>query len=165
MISKVDTPTDWCSGMIVVPKPDGRIRICVDFAKLNESVLRETYHLPKIDNLLAQIKESKFFSKLDCNSVFWQEKLDPDSRLLTTFITPFGRFCFNRMPFGIKSAPGHYQTRMSQTLEGQDGHILIVDDMIIYGKTQKEHDTRLRAVLRKLDEAGVTLNPGKCNSR
>ena len=54
---------------------------------------------------------------------------------------------------------------MSQTLEGQDGHILIVDDMIIYGKTQKEHDTRLRAVLRKLDEAGVTLNPGKCNSR
>ena len=96
VISKVDTPTDWCSGMIVVPKPDGRIRICVDFAKLNESVLRETYHLPKIDNLLAQIKESKFFSKLDCNSVFWQEKLDPDSRLLTTFITPFGRFCFNR---------------------------------------------------------------------
>lgn len=110
--------------------------------------------------MLAQIKESKFFSKLDCNSGFWQEKLDPDSRLLTTFITPFGRFYFNRMPLGIKSAPEHYQKKMSQILEGQDGHISIIDD-----KTQEEHDKRLRAVLRKRDEAGATLNPEKCNSR
>ena len=107
VISKVDIPTDWCAGMVVVPKPDGRIRICVDLTKLNKSVLRETYPLPKIDNLLAQVGESKFFTKLDCNSGFWQ-KLDHDSRLLTTFITPFGRFYFNHMPFGIKSAPEHY---------------------------------------------------------
>ena len=73
VISKVDIPTDWCAGMVVVPKPDGRIRICVDLTKLrNESVLRETYPLPKIDNLLAQISESKFFTKLDCDSGFWQ---------------------------------------------------------------------------------------------
>ena len=118
VISKVDILTDWCAGVVVVPKPDGRICICVDLTKLNESVLRETYPLPKIDNLLVQISESKFFSKLDCNSGFWQEKFNPDSRLLTTFITPFGRFCFNRMPLGIKSAPEHYQKKMSQILEG-----------------------------------------------
>ena len=112
--------------------------------------------------MLAQIKESKYFTKLDCNSGFWQEKLDPDSRLLTTFITPFGRFCFNRMPFGIKSAPEHYQKKMTQILEGFDGHISIIDDMLIHGKTQKEHDERVRAVLQKLDEAGATLNPEKC---
>ena len=147
VISKVDIPTDWCAGMVLVPKPDGRIHICVDLTKLNESVLRETYPLPKIDNLLAQISESKFFTKLDCNSGFWQEKLDPDSRLLTTFITPFGRFCFNRMPFGIKSAPEHYQKKMSQILEGSEGHISIIDDMLIHGKTQEEHDRRLKAVL------------------
>ena len=162
VISKVDIPTDWCAGMVVVPKPDGKIRICVDLTKLNESVLRETYPLPKIENMLAQIKESKYFTKLDCNSGFWQEKLDPDSRLLTTFITPFGRFCFNRMPFGIKSAPEHYQKKMTQILEGFDGHISIIDDMLIHGKTQKEHDERVRAVLQKLDEAGATLNPEKC---
>ena len=137
VISKVDVPTDWCAGMVVVPKPDGRIRI-------NESVLRETHPLPKIDNLLAQISESKFFTKLDCNSGFWQEKLNPDSRLLTTFITPFGRFCFNRMPFGIKSAPEHYQKKMSQILEGSEGHISIIDDMLIHGKTQEEHNRRLK---------------------
>ena len=130
--------------------------------KLNECVLRETYPLPKIDNMLAQISDSKIFTKLDCNSGFWQEKLDPNSRLLTTFITPFGRFCFNRMPFGIKSAPEHYQKKMSQILDGSDGHISIMDDMLIHGKTQKEHDSRLRAVLKKLDDAGATLNAEKC---
>ena len=74
VISKVDLPTDWCAGMVVLPKPDRRIRICVDLTKLNESVLRETYPQPKIDNLLAQISGSKFFTDLDCNSGFWQEK-------------------------------------------------------------------------------------------
>jgi hypothetical protein len=162
VISKVDVPTEWCAGMVVVPKPDGNIRICVDLTKLNENVLRETYPLPKIDNLLAQISESKIFTKLDCNSGFWQEKLDEQSRLLTTFITPFGRFCFNRMPFGIKTAPEHYQKKMNEILDGLDGQICIIDDILIHGKTQKEHDTRLRAVLKKLDESGATLNPEKC---
>ena len=162
VISKVDVPTDWCACMVVVPKPDGRIRICVDLTKLNESVLRETHPLPKIDNLLAQISESKFFTKLDSNSGFWQEKLNPDSRLLTTFITPFGRFCFNIMPFGIKSAPEHYQKKMSKILEGSEGHISIIDDMLIHGKTQEEHNCRLKIVLKKLDGAGATLNAEKC---
>ena len=155
VISKVDVPTDWCAGMVVVPKPDGRIRI-------NESVLRETHPLPKIDNLLAQISESKFFTKLDSNSGFWQEKLNPDSRLLTTFITPFGRFCFNIMPFGIKSAPEHYQKKMSQILGGSVGHIFIIDDMLIHGRTQEEYDHRFKTVLKKLDSAGATLNAEKC---
>ncbi len=162
VISKVDIPTDWCAGMVVVPKPDGKIRICVDFTKLNEWVLRETYPLPKIDNLLAQVNESKYFTKLNCNSGFWQEKLDPNSRLLTTFITPFGRFCFNRMPFGIKSAPEHFQKKMQQILEGQEGQLSIIDDVLVHGKTKHEHDTRLRSVMKKFNDAGVTLNPEKC---
>ena len=156
VISKVDIPTDWCAGMVVVPKPDGKIRICVDFTKLNESLLRETYPLPKIENMLAQIKESNYFTKLDCNSGFWPEKLEPDSRLLITFITPFRRFCFNRMLFGIKSAPEHYQEKMTQILEGLDDHISIIYDVLIHDKTQKEHDERVRAVLKKLDEGGAT---------
>ena len=161
-ISKVDIPTDWCAGMVVVPKPDGKICICLNLTKLNESLLRETYQLPNIENMLAQTKGSKYFTKLECNSGFWPEKLEPDSRLLTTFITQFGSFCFNRMPFGIKSAPEHYQKKMTQILEGLDGHISIIYDMLIHGKTQKEHDDRVRAVLKKFDVAGATVNPEKC---
>ncbi|XP_046863284.1 uncharacterized protein K02A2.6-like [Xenia sp. Carnegie-2017] len=162
VISKVNIPTDWCAGMVVVPKADGKIRICVDFTKLNEWVLREIYPLPKIESLLAEIRGSKYFSKLDCNSGFWQEKLEQNSRLLTTFITPFGRFCFNRMPFGIKSAPEHFQKRMKQLLEKQDGQVSIIDDVLVNGKTKNEHDSRLKAVLKKFDNAGITLNPEKC---
>ena len=162
VISKVDQPTDWCAGMVVVPKKEGKVRICVDLTKLNLSVKRETNPLPKIDNLLAQINGSKRFSKVDANSGFWQEKLAEDSRLLTMFITPFGRYCFNRMPFGVKSAPEHYQKRMSQELEGLDGVVSLLDDVLIHGKDQAEHDARLHAALKRLETAQITLNEDKC---
>ena len=162
VISKVDQPTDWCAGMVVVPKKDGNVRICVDLTKLNESVKRETHPLPKIDNLLSEVNGSTIFSKVDANSGFWQEKLAEDSRLLTTFITPFGRYCFNRMPFGVKSAPEHYQKKISQELEGISGAISLLDDILIHGKDQVEHDDQLHTVLRKLNEAQITLNKDKC---
>ena len=66
------------------------------------------------------------------------------------------------MPFGIKSAPEHYQRNMSQILEGSEGYISIIDDMLIHGKTQEEHDCRLKAVLKRLDDMGATLNAEKC---
>ena len=101
MISKVNDLTSWCAGMMVVPKPSGAVRICVD---LNESVLRQTHPIPKVDDTLAQLVGAALFSKLDTNSGFWQIPLAEDSCKLTTFITPFGRCCFNKQPFGISSA-------------------------------------------------------------
>ena len=93
VISKVDQPTEWCAGMVVVPKKNGKVRICVGLKHLNESVLRDWVHpLPKVDETLAQLSGAKIFSKLDANSGFWQIPLDKPSRLLTTFITPFGRY-------------------------------------------------------------------------
>ena len=104
IISKVDDPTEWCAGMVVVPKANGEdVRICVDLTKLNESFLRELHPLPSVDHTLDRLSEAKFFSKLDANSGFWQIGLSAESARLTTFITPFGRFCFNRLPFGISS--------------------------------------------------------------
>ena len=104
-IRKVEQPTEWCAGMVTVPKPNGNVRICVDLTKLNESVCREIYPLPKIDSLLGEIGDSTLFTKLDANSGFWQEKLAENCQLLTTFLTPFGRYCFQRVPFDLKSAP------------------------------------------------------------
>lgn len=101
VISKVNEPTDWCAGMVVVPKPNDRVRICVDLTKLNYYVKRERHILPSVDEVLAQVGDAKVFSKLDVNSGFWQIELDPESAKLTTFITPYGRYMFNRLPFGI----------------------------------------------------------------
>ena len=108
------------AGMVAVPKPDGSVRICVDLKPLNTSVLREVHPLPTVDSILGQLSEAHIFSKLDANSGFWQIPLADSSRHLTTFITPYGRNCFNKMPFGISSAPEHFQKRMSEIFEGQE---------------------------------------------
>ena len=80
VISKVDKPTHWCAGMVVVPKKSGEVRICVDLKPLNESVLRETHPLPGVDETLAQLTGATVMSKLDANSGFWQIPLSKDSR-------------------------------------------------------------------------------------
>ena len=165
VISKVTEPTEWCAGMVVVPKKSGKVRICVDLKPLNQSVLREVHPLPKVDDTLAQLSGAKVFSKLDANSGFWQIPLSQPSRLLTTFITPMGRYCFNKLPFGISSAPEHFQRRMSEILAGLEGVLCQMDDVLIFGRDQAEHDRRLEAVLMRIEKAGVTLNPQKCEFR
>ena len=71
VISPVQEPTEWCAGMVVVPKPGDKVRICVDLTKLNESVRREHHPLPAVEQTLAQLAEAQIFSKLDANSGFW----------------------------------------------------------------------------------------------
>ncbi len=162
VIVKVKQPMEWYAGMVVVPKPNGKVRICVDLTRLNESVKRERHPLPAVDQVLAQLAGAKVFTKLDANSGFWQIPLAPASAPLTTFITPFGRYCFHRLPFGISSAPEHFQRRMSETLSGLSGVVCMMDDTLIHGKTQEEHDERLQQALQRLQETGVTLNSEKC---
>lgn len=159
VITRIEEPTDWCSGMVVVPKQNGKVRICVDLTKLNESVRRERHILPSVEQTLAQIGGAKHFSKLNTNSGYWQIELAPESAKLTTFITPFGRFCFNRLPFGIMSAPEHFQRRMMEILESV---ICLVEDILVSGKTQEEHDQRLKAVLSRLQKDGLTLGLEMC---
>ena len=115
--------------MVVVPKSSGDLRICVDLTPLNKAALREVHPMASVDENLAKIKGSQFFTKLDANSGFWQIPLHSESRLLTTFITPFGRFCFNRLPFGISSAPEIFQRQMSRILEDLDGVVCHMDDI------------------------------------
>ena len=102
------------------------------------------------------------FSKIDANSGFWQIPLDKQSALLTTFITPFGRYHFNRLPFGITSAPEHFQRRMSEVLSDLEGVVCLIDDVLVHGKSQEEHDHRLKKVLERVKQVGLTLNVDKC---
>ena len=162
VISKVDQPTLWCAGMVVVPKKSGDVRTCVDLKPLNENVLRETHPLPGVDETLAQLTGATVMSKLDVNNGFWQIPLSKDSHELTTFITPFGRYCFNKLPFGISSAPEHFQKRMSTILDGLTGVLCLMDDILIFVKDQKEYNARLTAALERIQVAGVTLNKDKC---
>ena len=150
VITKINEPTEWCAGIVAVPKPNGKIRICVDLTKLNESVCRERHILPSVNHTLAQLSGATVFSKLDANSGFWQINLAEESRRLTTFITPVGRYYFNCLPFRITSAPEYFQRNMSQILEGLDGVVCMMDDILIHGCTQAEHDSCLMSVLDKM---------------
>ncbi|UYV75118.1 K02A2.6-like [Cordylochernes scorpioides] len=163
VIGKVEQPTDWCAPMVIVPKPSSNdLRICVDLTALNKFVKREQYPIPSVEYTLAQMGGAKLFSKLDANSGFWQIPLSKYSSSLTTFLTPFGRYRFKRLPFGNSSAPEVFQRKMSNLLESQSGVNCHMDDIVIWGATQEEHDERLRCVLRKLQDSGLTLNKEKC---
>ena len=145
VISQITEPTEWCAGMVVVRKKNNKIRVCVDLTRLNKSVKRECHPLPAVEQTLAQLAEARVFTKLDANSGFWQIPLSEESARLTTFITPFGRFCFHRLPFGITSAPEHFQRRMNEILDGLEGVVCMMDDTLVHGRTQEEHVQRLQA--------------------
>ena len=137
VISCVRQPTKWCAGMMVVRKGNGNVCIYVDLTHLNKSVLKERHPLPTVEQSLAQLTGAQVFSTLDANSGFWQIPLDEESALLKTFITPFG----------ITSAPEHIQRRMSEILADLNGVVCMIDDVLVYGETQEEHDRRLEKVL------------------
>lgn len=109
------------------------------------------------------------FSSLDAASDFWQIPLHPDSCLLTTFITPFGRYCFKSLPFGITSAPEIFQRKRRcpqlETLEGLEGVEVFMDDILVYGANLAQHDARLDKVLNRIESTGLKLNREKCSLR
>ena len=162
VIRKVEVPTEWCAPMVVVPKANGQVRICVDLTKLNANIKREFHPLPAVDFTLGKLGDARVFSKLDANSAFWQRALAEESKLLTTFITPWGRFCFERLPYGISTGSGQFQKVMMETLEGLEGVECQIDDIVVHGRTQEIHDKRLHQVLDSLEKANITLNLDKC---
>ena len=162
VIEKVEQPTDWCSGIVVVPKKSGQVRICVDLKKLNKCVKRERYVIPTPEDILGKMKDARFFSRLDASSGFWQIPLDNESKLLTTFITPWGRYCMTRLPFGISSAPEIFQSKMSDLVRDIEGVNVYMDDIVIYASTVEEHDSILDKVLSVIEESGLKLNKSKC---
>ncbi|KAJ8340687.1 hypothetical protein SKAU_G00353200 [Synaphobranchus kaupii] len=161
VIAPIEEATEWCSWMVAVPKPNGKIKICVDLTHLNENVCRERYILPAVDETLVKFSGATVFTKLDATAGFWQIPLHADSSPLTTFITPFGRYCFRRLPFGISSAPEHFQSYLTQMLSGLEGTICHADDILVFRASREEHDDRLHKVLERLQGEGLTLND-KC---
>ena len=162
VIEPVDEPTDWCSPIVVVPKTNGDVRICVDLTHVNKAVKRETYQMPSVETTINKIAAGSVYSKLDCNSGYFQLELDEESRNMTTFITPFGRFRFKRLPYGISSGPEIFQKYMDEALSDIPGVVVQMDDILVEGKDMAEHDERLRRVLDRLAELGLTLNMDKC---
>ena len=112
IIEKVVEPTDWVSHLVIVKKPSGKLRLCLDPHHLNQAIKRPKYQMPIIEEIIPKLNNAKLFSVLDAKDGFWQVPLTEESSLLTTFNTPFGRFRWKVLPFGINCAPEEFQRRM-----------------------------------------------------
>ena len=142
---------------------NGQVRICVDLTHLNQSIKRELLPVPAVEPVLVQLTGGKVFSKLDANSAFWQISLDPKLAKLTTFITHFGRYYLSTLPIGITSTPKHFQMRMLAFLSGTNKTVsMLDDDVLVFGKNQKEHNKHLAEAVERIEKARLTLNKEKC---
>lgn len=162
VIKKIDEPTDWVSSLVIVQKTNGALRICLDPRDLNKAVKREHFKLPTREEIMSQFADAKWFSKLDASSGFWQMKLNEASSRLCTFNTPEGRYRFLRLPYGILSAPEVYHKTIHTIFENIPGVTTMMDDVIVWGSTKMEHDTRLRQVLDRTRTINLKLNKDKC---
>jgi hypothetical protein len=162
IIEPVTGPTPWVSPLVVVPKPNGEVRICVDMRRVNTAVFRERYPIPTVEEILQDLTGAWVFSKLDLRWGYHQIELDEQSRNYTTFSTHTGLYRYKRLMFGVSAAPEIYQHVIQQSLQGCPGMRNISDDIIVLGKTQQEHNNNLNAVLATLQECGLTLNRDKC---
>ncbi|XP_064646192.1 uncharacterized protein LOC135499377 [Lineus longissimus] len=162
VLKKVDEPTDWVNSIVLVEKSDKSLRICLDPKDLNTAVKREHFPLITLDEISTKLAGAKYFTVLDASNGFWQQKLDTESSMLTTFNTCFGRYRFLRLPFGISSSAEVFNKAVTQILENLEGVISYIDDLLVWGRTKEEHDERLRKVLDRLREKGLKLNRRKC---
>ena len=171
IIAPVTKLTPWINSMVVVPKKNGTLRICLDPKDLNKAIRREHYPLPTIEDVATLLHGAKLFTILDVSKGFWHVPLDEQSSFLTTFHTPFGRYRRKRMPFGICSAPKVFQRRMHELIEGLRGVEVVADDFVAVGvgatreKATQDHDQNLEAFLKRCVEKGIKLNPEKMRLR
>lgn len=161
IIEKVNGPSDWVNPLVLVKKSDNSLRICLDPFHLNKAIKREHSKLDTFDEITSRMSNAKIFSKLDASQAFHQIPLDESSSNLCTFGTPYGRFKFKRLPYGITCAPEIFNERF-KTIFNFNNVGVYIDDLLIWGSDQKQHDETLCKVLDSARQHGVKFNLSKC---
>ena len=153
----------WAAPVVPVVKPNGNIRICGDYKlTCNKAIKMDTYPLPKVQELFAKLAGGKLFAKLDISQAYHQLCIDENSKKYTTINTHRGLFMYNRLCFGISSAPALFQRQMEIILKDLDQVLDFSDDIFISGKNKSDFLSNLRKVLGILQKNGLRLNKDKC---
>ena len=165
MLSKLDIneATDWVHNLVLVRKPNGKLHVCLDPRMINRALRFNVHNSQTFQDISSSIRGVKKISKIDANSGFWTLPMSQESQLLTTFNTPWGRYCFVKMPFGLNQAQYFFQYYMDINFRDINHTTnIIADDVMIHENTDEEHDHHLIQVLNKCHEIGLKLNPDKC---
>ncbi|GFW99794.1 uncharacterized protein K02A2.6 [Trichonephila clavipes] len=158
IVSKVNKPTDWVQSLDIVEKPNGNLRLCLDPRDLNKVIKREHYQIPCTDDI-SKLEGKKIFSVVDLKDGFWHVPLDEVSSEICTFNTPFGRYKFNKMPFGIVSTPEVFQKRNQKLFGDIEGVEIYFDGIIVAGCDEDSHDPIMSRVLERAKLLNIKFNP------
>ena len=160
-----ESESPFASPVVIVKKKSGKIRLCVDYRKLNLQTIKDAYALPNIEETFAALTGSKWFSVMDLKSGFYQVEMEEDDKPKTAFVTPMGFWEFNRMPQGVTNAPSTFQRVMEKCMSSLNLKEVLVflDDLIVFSETLEQHEERLMRVLHRLKEFGLKLSPEKCH--
>ena len=155
----------WNAPLVIIAKKDGSIRMCVDYRGLNAITKKVSFPMPDTRFLLDCLADSKYFTSIDLGQAYYQVGMAEEIQDVTAFSTRQGQFCFNRLPFGLATAPATFQRMMHTMLEGIlfKGVVVYLDDILVYGKDREEHNARLEEVFKRIQLAGLRINPGKCD--
>ncbi|XP_049291417.1 uncharacterized protein K02A2.6-like [Anopheles funestus] len=160
------TPTDyseWAAPIVVVRKANGTIRICGDYSTgLNSALKSHEHPLPVPEDIFAKLAHCEYFSKIDLSDAFLQVEIEEQYRPLLTINTHLGLYLYNRLPPGVKIAPAAFQQIMDAMLAGIKGACGYMDDVVVGGRTSKEHDDNLSRLLHKIQDYGFTIREEKC---
>ncbi len=154
----------WAAPIVLVKKKTGEDRLCIDYRKLNAITKKDSFPLPRIDDVLDMLQGQKYFSTLDLASGYWQIEMDKNSKEKTAFIVENNLYEWNRLAFGLTNAPGTFQRLMNHVLRKVIGKICLVylDDIIVFSKTAEGHLENLRIIFDLLEKANLKLKLSKC---
>ena len=154
----------YASPLVLVRKPDGNLRICVDYRNVNKDTILDRYPLPRVDELIDTIGSQKamYFTTLDLMRGYHQVKMAEESKEKTAFVCHRGLYQYCRMPFGLTNAPATFQRLMDKLFTGWNFVFIYLDDILIASKSFSEHITHITQVLQRLQEAGLKVKPSKC---
>ena len=153
----------WSSPMVPIIKPDKSIRLCIDYRKVSNVMVSDPYYIPTVDELIGKMGKAKFLTKLDLAKGFYQVPVNPEFQDRTAFVTPWGKFCFLRMPYGLRNAPTMFQHLMDMVLAELEGYAVpYIDDILISSESWDVHLQHVRTVMGRLSNAKLTAKPAKC---
>ena len=161
---KVVEPTDsnWASPIVLVKKPDGSERFCVDYRRLNAITIKDRYPMPNIESKLNKLHGCKYFTSLDCTSGYWQIQVSERAKNLIAFATNQGLFTFNYMPFGLCNAGATFQRVIEKVITGVDNTTAYIDDLLTYSTDFEHHLVHLKTLFERLKHANIKVKTAKC---
>ena len=154
--------SSWSATIAVVPKGDGGKRLCMDYRALDAITRTYVWPMPRVEDIFSKLGKAKFFTTLDLRSGYNHIALDQDAIKKSAFVTPFGKYEYMNVPFGLAQAPAYFQDLMNKVPNGLHFTLAYLDDVIIFSETEEQHLKHIQIVLTRLKQANLKLKKSKC---